>query len=271
MNVSVPSFEIMGKVITAHAKHIFDWDSLHAGQYFYVYANASNTFGPDVTGPLLQITTFFPRTSITQAEAALAPFIAEARLQGATVTNFVLSDSINHALTSLDDDAGGNFLLGSRLVDSSMYRRNPALFGKTYVELLDAGAQRIFSHLVAGGQVSLNANVSNAVNPKWRTAKTHVIVVNSWSDSTPVRAVRTIETSFRDMQLPILQKIAPAGAGAYTNEADPLEPDFRTTFYGPNYAKLSKIKAQYDPNDLFIVRSGVGSERWDGFGLCRVL
>jgi hypothetical protein len=57
-------------------------------------------------------------------------------------------------------------------------------------------------------------------------------------------------------------------AGAYSNEADVTEPNFQTTFFGPNYAKLSAIKAKYDPKDLFIVRAGVGSERWDEWGLC---
>jgi hypothetical protein len=59
-------------------------------------------------------------------------------------------------------------------------------------------------------------------------------------------------------------------AGAYSNEADLLEPDFQTTFFGPNYAKLSAIKRKYDPLDLFIVGAGVGSERWDEWGLCKI-
>ena len=33
---------------------------------------------------------------------------------------------------------------------------------------------------------------------------------------------------------------------------------------------LVVLKAKYDPNDFFIVKSGVGSERWDSDGLCRV-
>jgi hypothetical protein len=59
-------------------------------------------------------------------------------------------------------------------------------------------------------------------------------------------------------------------AGAYSNEADLLEPDFQTTFFGPNYAKLSAIKRKYDSLDLFIVGAGVGSERWDEWGLCKI-
>jgi hypothetical protein len=57
-------------------------------------------------------------------------------------------------------------------------------------------------------------------------------------------------------------------SGAYMNEADVLEPDFRTVFYGKNYGRLLKVKAKYDPQDVFIVGAGVGSERWDADGLC---
>jgi hypothetical protein len=85
-----------------------------------------------------------------------------------------------------------------------------------------------------------------------------------------VADIQAIKTTFQDKQLPILQKLAGAGSGAYSNEADGLERDFKTTFYGPNYAKLSAIKKIYDPTDLFIVKAGVGSERWDSSGLCRV-
>ncbi|KAJ7118087.1 hypothetical protein C8R44DRAFT_559976, partial [Mycena epipterygia] len=62
---------------------------------------------------------------------------------------------------------------------------------------------------------------------------------------------------------PILEKMSGPNARAYSNKADVMEPNFQTTFFGPNYAKLSAIKAKYDPDDLFIVHTGVGSERWD--------
>ena len=77
-------------------------------------------------------------------------------------------------------------------------------------------------------------------------------------------------TLFKQTQLPILEQLVGPNAGAYSNEGDSLEADFQTTFYGPNYSKLSAIKAKYDPNDLFIVKTGVGSERWDDDGLCQV-
>jgi hypothetical protein len=48
------------------------------------------------------------------------------------------------------------------------------------------------------------------------------------------------------------------------------EPDFQTTLFGDNYGRLTAIKEKYDPTSLFIVRVGVGSEKWDKHGLCRV-
>jgi hypothetical protein len=76
---------------------------------------------------------------------------------------------------------------------------------------------------------------------------------------------------FRDNQVSIFKKMAGENSGSYSNEADVLERDFQHVFYGPNYARLTIIKHKYDPHDLFIVGAGVGSERWDRLGLCKVL
>ena len=37
--------------------------------------------------------------------------------------------------------------------------------------------------------------------------------------------------------------------------------------YGDNYPRLAEIKKKYDPDGLFFVHNGVGSEQWsaDGF------
>lgn len=76
---------------------------------------------------------------------------------------------------------------------------------------------------------------------------------------------------FPNISLPIIQEVIGTDAGAYMNEASAYEPDFVTAFFGQeNYPRLSEIKSKYDPNDLFIVNSGVGSERWDSYGLCTV-
>jgi FAD/FMN-containing dehydrogenase len=63
-----------------------------------------------------------------------------------------------------------------------------------------------------------------------------------------------------------LYKIAP-GAGAYVSESDYFQVNWQRDFWGTNYPRLLEIKRKYDPDGLFIVHHGVGSEDWsaDGF------
>jgi FAD/FMN-containing dehydrogenase len=94
------------------------------------------------------------------------------------------------------------------------------------------------------------------------------IVVNPWDDSASAAEIAATRTKFQDSQAAIIERLSGPNAGSYSNEGDIFEPNFQTTFYGPNYAKLSAIKTRYDPKDLFIVAAGVGSERWDATGTC---
>lgn len=56
-------------------------------------------------------------------------------------------------------------------------------------------------------------------------------------------------------------------AGSYVSESDFFETDWKKAFWGENYEKLLQVKRRYDPDGLFIVHHGVGSEAWsvDGF------
>jgi len=65
-----------------------------------------------------------------------------------------------------------------------------------------------------------------------------------------------------------LRKLAP-DSGAYLTEASYFEKDWQRSFWGPNYARLLGIKAKYDPEGLFIIHHGVGSEAWSADGFTR--
>ena len=58
-----------------------------------------------------------------------------------------------------------------------------------------------------------------------------------------------------------------------SSQADFRQPDWQKYFFGKNYPALQKIKAKYDPDDIFYALTAVGSEAWmqhkDG-RLCRV-
>ena len=63
-----------------------------------------------------------------------------------------------------------------------------------------------------------------------------------------------------------LLKVAP-DAGSYVSESDYFLSDWQRRFWGSNYPRLAAAKHRYDPEGLFFVRHGVGSEAWseDGF------
>jgi FAD/FMN-containing dehydrogenase len=49
-------------------------------------------------------------------------------------------------------------------------------------------------------------------------------------------------------------------AGSYVNETDYFEEDWQESFWGDNYERLLSVKRRYDPDNLFCVHHGVGSE-----------
>jgi FAD/FMN-containing dehydrogenase len=66
-----------------------------------------------------------------------------------------------------------------------------------------------------------------------------------------------------------LRKAAP-GAGCYMSECDYFNADWRRASWGPHAERLEAIKRRYDPDGLFIVHHGVGSQGWSPDGFTRV-
>jgi FAD/FMN-containing dehydrogenase len=59
------------------------------------------------------------------------------------------------------------------------------------------------------------------------------------------------------------------GAGSYVSECDFFMPDWQTRAWGEHYPRLARIKRRYDPEGLFVVHHGVGSEGWSADGFSR--
>ncbi|KAF8904597.1 FAD-binding domain-containing protein [Mucidula mucida] len=268
MVISAKDSAVFGNIMHLHAEHIFDMDDLHPVQYFFATRNVSSKDEID-----LQFTTFFPKVTASDATARLHPFLDDVVALGGVISDQVTEEkNFNDAITVQDEVVGDNLFMGSRLFSEDVYRKSPECIGKMYTKLFDAGSTNVYGHLVGGGQVSKNAYIDSSVNPKWRTAKTHIIVVNPWLDNNKEPSeVQTLKERFQKVQLPIMEEVVGTDAGSYSNEADSLEPNFKTTFYGPYYDRLSEIKRKYDPHDLFIVVKGVGSECWDSDGFCKVV
>jgi hypothetical protein len=67
-----------------------------------------------------------------------------------------------------------------------------------------------------------------------------------------------------------LRQIAPH-SGAYVWESNFFEPKWQEAYWGKNYARLVAVKKKYDPDGLFYLHHGPGSEVWseDGFTKAR--
>ncbi|KAI5116059.1 hypothetical protein M0805_002845 [Coniferiporia weirii] len=266
--ITSPTTEGAGQLAEIHARHIFDWDNVHAGQYFYFY-NDAPLGGQSVH---FWIRTYFANYSADDAVAAMKPLLDEVKANN----NFTILFETTNTSTAIDliylpdEPMGYNVLLGSRLISADAYRTNVSGVGAAYKALLDEPLAQIGGHLVAGGKVSENVDL-NSVNPKWRTAKAHVFLAAAWPDSMPAAEIIQIQNNITKQYVPTLASIMDDDdSGAYSNEADPWEPDFQKTFFGPYYGRLLSIKKRYDPEDTFIVRRGVGSENWDDAGVCRI-
>jgi FAD/FMN-containing dehydrogenase len=66
-----------------------------------------------------------------------------------------------------------------------------------------------------------------------------------------------------------LKACAP-GAGSYMSECDYHLTDWARAQWGENAERLARIKRRYDPEGLFFVRHGVGSEGWSADGFQRL-
>ncbi|KAJ6110227.1 hypothetical protein N7486_002462 [Penicillium sp. IBT 16267x] len=153
------------------------------------------------------------------------------------------------------DSVGTPVILGSRLVTRDFMKSSEGP-GKGLV--------------VAGPAVWANADVvDSALRPIWRKALVHVILARGWHIDTPVAEQQAIQRNLTEVDVPILKTLDPATeGGCYLNEADGYEEGFQDSFWGSKYARLYKLKQKWDPENLFIVRTGIGSEDWDAEGLC---
>ncbi|OAA67417.1 FAD-binding, type 2 [Cordyceps fumosorosea ARSEF 2679] len=214
-------------------------------------------------------TTFFNKTR-AEAETALRPFLAAAAALNATVTPTFTQfpaylEHYAHYFGPLP--AGsirvGESLFGGRLVD----RPSLARFSPTARRLSRAGVTFIGVAL----DVSRHDGVRAAVLPQWRGAIVSASLTLPWSFDAPFADMRAAQDRITTEVQPLVDRATPGG-GAYMNEADYQQPDFKEAFFGDNYDRLRAVKRAWDPEGLFYAVAGVDSDRWEVRGdgrLCK--
>lgn len=148
---------------------------------------------------------------------------------------------------------------GSRLIPKSLLEDDLDTFVSA-IKKLNAGGV-----LAVGSAAAYKApfSVNNAVLPAWRDAYIQMQLTTPYSNKAADRA--KMESAQRQMTNefnPELASITP-GSGAYMNEADFREPNWKKEWFGDNYEKLLAVKRKYDPENLLYMFKGVGSDAWN--------
>ncbi|KAH6655228.1 FAD binding domain-containing protein [Truncatella angustata] len=204
-----------------------------------------------------------------EAEAAFAP--VRAALQKLNSTIYMIESwasytdywSFYFAESAVYDPTGDTSILTSRLIDPESVADHSTVRGA--VEVVSGKVDEYTSNvvlLVSGGQVFKDASdKSSGLHPAWR--KSHYALIAG--RGVPKNATNEVRQAAQDditfVKGEALKKLAP-DTGGYMNEGDRNDPDWRTSFYGSNYAKLLATKKKYDPDNVFYCTTCVGSEQW---------
>ncbi|KAK0747104.1 hypothetical protein B0T18DRAFT_429941 [Schizothecium vesticola] len=200
-----------------------------------------------------------PGMGRVEFEDMVKPLLEEWKGLGLKVKpEFFEHDSLYQAWTRhfpSDGVANSNLRVGSRLFPRSVWQnstRRDELFD-TIRAVIEDGSALIQYNIKA---VAPPGTPESAANSHWRDTLFFGIFGGFTAEG------EEGEKMSRKVTDDWLGRLKKFGTGAYGNEADVMEPDFGEAFWGKNYPRLLRIKKEVDPDDLFWVQAGVGSEGW---------
>jgi FAD/FMN-containing dehydrogenase len=188
---------------------------------------------------------------------------------------------VTHAWWSGDQDQVGAFLHGydsvwlpAKLLEGDeQLRLVNALFAGSRHQMVELH----FNKGIAGAPAEALARTRDtATNPAVLDAFVLVIIADGEGPAYPGLERPAMDmTAARnnahqvDLAIAELRKIAP-DAGSYVSESNYFNASWQKAYWGTNYSRLRAIKAKYDPDGLFFVHHGVGSEDWSNDGFTRL-
>jgi len=194
---------------------------------------------------------------------------------GATLSKATFPSSVPSGVPSI---AGGGNVMSSRLLgraevsiplEALEANLRSVLYSPTNSGLVIIGLQ--------GGKGVMNVpkHMRGAVNPVWRSTYLHVMAYTVPMDDTlPPKKALVKAGEWAELNLEKIWRDWAPFTGAYMNEGNPFNSNWKHDFYGNHYDRLMEIKRKYDPTESLFVLTGVGSDRWDydldSGRLCRV-
>ena len=233
-----------------------DWD------YLYPLGNGSFTYRTRIT---------YPNTTASEAAALLQPLYSRLHETGFP---FPLDPSTllptPYTTSTSSPPPSSNGLSRQRYRSRLLPRANWAndtLFAATMAALRDTVETGGYVlHSLALGpseQVAGWPGRGSAVNPAWREAVLHAILVTQQPARAAVSARAAREEDARAQGFLAGWRAVSPGAGAYLNEGDPLEVGWQRSYFGRHYERLLEVKRGVDPCGVFWAATTVGSEAWE--------
>ncbi len=187
----------------------------------------------------------------------------------------------HHGWWKGDQDQVGAFLHGY----DSLWLPASLLQPNARQRLLDAlfaasRAQKVRLHFnkgLAGAPAAVIAAAQEtATNPALCSAFALAIIADGEGPAYPglsrpaINLVAAHEDARRiDTATAELRKVVPE-AGSYVSESNYFNASWQQAYWGRNYLRLRTVKDKYDPDGLFFVHHGVGSEDWSADGFARL-
>ncbi|KAH8879714.1 FAD binding domain protein [Thozetella sp. PMI_491] len=228
-------------------------------------------------GAKISISFFGYNTTVGNVRALLEPVKQRVLDQG---HNLTLSAAVSqpqtstymdlfNSLNSVPSGAGAASLISSRLLGRAALSELPLDQLASNLQQVMASQSGKGSTLIVGlqggrGPAEVEESRRGALNPAWRIGYVHTMVTGINIDLTkaPQDALAEAAAWAEENKESVWRMWTPE-TGAYINEANGFDKNFKADFYGANYDRLLALKNKYDPNGSLYVLSGVGSDLWD--------
>ncbi|KAN0067982.1 hypothetical protein V8E54_013910 [Elaphomyces granulatus] len=279
LNVSADAGPNFWPAVTAFHTHLPAFNDAGGGGYYFITASPPINNGESTLALTVEFY-FANETDTTKINTLFAPLVSILKNMAGIATEYGtiavphVAD-VYQTLLPGDSDTTGSITLGG----SRLFSRDLLVSDGGGARLIDAVSrlrldpeEEMIGIVVAGGAVAANGEtVDSSLNPAWRRTIIHFIFERTFSPNATLAEQNAVRDNVTNVEVPLLRAVEGPDShmGAYLNEANPYETDFQSSFWGENYPRLYHIKQQWDPQGLFIVRRGVGSEDWDDEGLCR--